>query len=71
VELIVGRELTGARAIAELPLRTVDVGGFTMPISRMIPMSATTLSSVRNSSSARRAPTPADGKVERIVIGWM
>ena len=44
---------------------------FTMPISRMMPMSAMTLSSVLNSSSARSAPTPADGSVDRIVIGWM
>ena len=29
------------------------------------------LNSVRNSKSARTAPTPADGKVERIVIGWI
>ncbi len=33
-------------------------------------MSAMMLNSVRNSSSARSAPTPADGSVERIVTGW-
>ena len=44
---------------------------FTMPMSRMIPMSAMTLNSVLKSSSARKAPTPADGSVERIVMGWM
>ena len=43
----------------------------TMPISRMMPISAITLKSVRQSSSASSAPTPADGSVERIVIGWM
>ena len=43
----------------------------TMPISRITPISAMTLSSVWNSSSASSAPTPADGSVERIVIGWM
>ena len=36
-----------------------------------MPISAMTLSSVRQSSSASSAPTPADGSVERIVIGWM
>ena len=43
----------------------------TMPISRMMPISAMTLSSVWQSSSASSAPTPADGSVERIVIGWI
>ena len=43
----------------------------TMPISRMMPISAMTLKSVRQISSASSAPTPADGSVERIVIGWM
>ena len=43
----------------------------TIPISRMIPISAMTLKSVRQSISARSAPTPAEGSVERIVIGWM
>ena len=44
---------------------------FTMPMSRTMPMSAMTLNSVRQTMSARSAPTPADGSVERIVIGWM
>ena len=44
---------------------------FTMPISKMMPISATTLSSWPQISRARIAPTPADGSVERIVIGWM
>ena len=43
----------------------------TMPISRMMPISAMMLNSVPNSSSASSAPTPADGSVERIVSGWM
>ena len=44
---------------------------FTMPISRMMPISAITLKSLLVTSSARIAPTPAEGSVERIVIGWM
>ena len=44
---------------------------FTMPISRMMPMMATTLRSWRKIISASSAPTPADGSVERIVMGWM
>src|SRR5712672_1203330 len=43
----------------------------TMPISRMTPISAIRLKSMLNSISARTAPTPAEGSVERIVIGWM
>jgi len=42
---------------------------FTMPISRMMPISAMKLSSTRQISSASSAPTPADGSVDRIVIG--
>ena len=34
-------------------------------------MIATTVSSEPHTSRARMAPTPADGSVERIVIGWM
>ena len=41
----------------------------TMPMSRMIPMSAMMLRSVWQSISASTAPRPADGKVERMVIG--
>ena len=44
---------------------------FTMPMSRMMPMTAIRLRSVPVKSSASSAPTPADGSVERIVIGWM
>ena len=43
----------------------------TMPISRMMPISAITDRSWPNSISASSAPTPADGSVDRIVIGWM
>ena len=43
----------------------------TMPISSTMPMSAMTENSVRQMISARNAPTPADGSVDRIVIGWM
>ena len=39
----------------------------TIPMRRMIPMIAITVSSVRVISRARSAPTPAEGSVERIV----
>ena len=41
----------------------------TMPIKRMTPISAMMLKSVPVTISANTAPTPAEGKVERIVIG--
>ena len=41
----------------------------TMPISRMMPIMAMMLRSVPVSISASSAPTPADGSVDRIVIG--
>ena len=41
----------------------------TMPISRITPMSAMMLNSVLNRRSASTAPAPAEGSVERIVIG--
>ena len=41
----------------------------TIPISRITPISAMMLNSVSVAISARIAPTPADGKVDRIVIG--
>ena len=41
----------------------------TMPINRIMPMSATTLNSVCHSSKARIAPTPAEGSVESMVTG--
>ena len=43
----------------------------TMPISRMMPMMAMTPRSLPASISASSAPTPAEGRVERIVTGWM
>jgi hypothetical protein len=43
----------------------------TIPISRIIPISAMTLKSTLVTISARRAPTPADGKVDKIVMGWI
>ena len=43
----------------------------TMPMSRMMPIRAMTESSVWKSSKARRAPTPAEGSVEMMVMGWI
>ena len=42
-----------------------------MPISKMTPIMAMMESSVLNSINASNAPTPAEGKVDKIVIGWM
>ena len=43
---------------------------FTMPMSRTMPISAMTLKSVpRQAAAASSAPTPAEGSVERMVIG--
>ena len=44
---------------------------FTMPINNTMPMRAMMLNSVPVNMSARNAPTPAEGKVDRIVTGWM
>ena len=44
---------------------------FTMPMSSTMPMSATMPRSLPVTMSARIAPMPADGSVERIVSGWM
>ena len=44
---------------------------FTMPISRMTPISEMMLNSMCSIHSASNAPTPADGNVEMIVIGWI
>ena len=43
---------------------------FTMPISRMMPIMAMIESSIPQSSSASSAPTPAEGRVDRMVSGW-
>jgi hypothetical protein len=44
---------------------------FTMPIRSTMPISAITDRSWPNSISARSAPTPAEGRVDSIVSGWM
>ena len=41
----------------------------TMPSSRNTPIRAITENSIRNSSSASTAPTPAEGRVESTVTG--
>ena len=43
----------------------------TMPTSMTMPIMAITDRSMRNSISVSSAPTPADGRPEMIVIGWM
>jgi len=44
---------------------------FTMPIKRMTPISAIRLKSYPKAIRIASAPTPAEGSVDRIVIGWM
>ena len=43
----------------------------TMPISRMMPMMAISPRSLPVNSKASKAPTAAEGSVERMVIGWI
>ncbi len=43
----------------------------TMPIRRMMPIRPITERSCPVAISARIAPTPAEGNVDRMVIGWM
>ena len=43
----------------------------TMPISRMMPMIEMMVRSWPAIISASRAPMPAEGSVDRMVIGWM
>ena len=43
----------------------------TMPIKRMMPMMPTTPRPWPVTIKASKAPTPAEGSVERIVSGWM
>ncbi len=43
----------------------------TMPISRMMPISAMIVNSMSNIFIASSAPTLADGSVEMMVSGWM
>jgi hypothetical protein len=40
-----------------------------MPINRMMPTKAITVSGVSVNCSASRAPRPADGRVEMMVMG--
>ena len=42
----------------------------TMPIKRITPMNAMIESSLPAANNASSAPTPAEGSVERMVIGW-
>jgi hypothetical protein len=44
---------------------------FTMPISRITPTSAMIVKSMPASCSVSSAPSPAEGRVERIESGWM
>ena len=44
---------------------------FTMPISRITPITAISENSVPHSISASTAPIPAEGSVDRMVMGWM
>ena len=43
----------------------------TMPMRRSRPIIPMMFRSMRHRSSARIAPMPAEGSVDRIVIGWM
>jgi len=43
----------------------------TIPINRNTPIRAMMENSMRNSSKASTAPTPADGKVDSTVTGWI
>ena len=44
---------------------------FTMPISRITPMAAITSNWMPNAIRPSNAPTPAEGRVDRMVIGWI
>ena len=44
---------------------------FTRPISRKMPISAMIENSILKIISASSAPTPAEGRVESTVIGWI
>ena len=61
----VGRSASRAKSIIMIAFF------LTMPMSRNTAISAMTVNSVPVTRSASSAPTPADGRVERIVIGWM
>jgi len=42
-----------------------------MPISRMMPIRAMKCQVLSGQHERQRAPMPADGNVERMVMGWM
>ena len=44
---------------------------FTMPTSNRMPMIAMTERSMPKAQSATSAPRPAEGRPDRMVIGWM
>ena len=44
---------------------------FTMPINRMIPMMPIMSSGRPTSISVASAPSPAEGRVDRMVSGWI
>ena len=43
----------------------------TIPMSSTMPIRAMMLNSLPDRSRASSAPTPAEGSVDRIVIGWI
>ncbi len=43
----------------------------TMPISSTMPMMEITLTSIPNKGQVRMAPRPAEGRPDRMVMGWM
>jgi hypothetical protein len=59
------RSPTSAKSTSMMPFF------LTMPISRMIPMMPITSSGMPNNIRVSNAPSPAEGKVEMIVIGWI
>ena len=59
------RSACSAKSISMIPFF------LTIPMSRMMPTIAITLRSKPNAISSNSAPIPADGRVERIVMGWI
>ena len=60
------------RARASMAKSTIMMAFFlTMPTSRMMPITAMMVSSTSNHHRMSSAPTLADGRPDRIVIGWM
>ncbi len=69
---IASRGLLPSRRSASIAKSIIRIAFFlTMPISRMMPISAMIVRSSPAMISASSAPMPAEGSVERIVIGWM